>query len=65
MAEEFGEPILFVIDVDPIHEEDFVRTRRAVVQVVRELREEGVQVRATYMAIRGARDETLAVLAGE
>lgn len=53
------EPIVFVIDVDPIHEEDFIRTQRAVSQVVRELVDDGVQVRAHHMAIRGAREEVL------
>lgn len=59
MGDVFSEPIVFVIDVDPIHDGDFLRTRRAVAEVVKELREDGIQVRAHHMAIRGARDEVL------
>ena len=53
-------PVVFVIEVDPLDDRDFDRTREKVADVVQELVEDGVQVGGLHMAIREVREQVLA-----
>lgn len=51
-----SEPIVFVVDITPINEDDMFRTQAAVQRVVRELVEDGVQVKGFHAAIGPSRE---------
>lgn len=53
------EPLIFVIDTEPLDDEDFDRTMRKVKAAVQELTESGVQVKTVAVAVGGCRDEVL------
>jgi hypothetical protein len=55
------EPIVFVIDVEPVDFEDVRRTQDKVSRAIRELVEAGVQVKSSSMAVREKRDAVLEV----
>jgi hypothetical protein len=58
-----SEPISFIIDVAPLDHRDMERTQRKVLEVVRELVDDGVQIRGGIgMVIRESRETVLGVV---